>query len=164
MKTLVHISECKFCIVARPSRLRKNSLVSQPCWTRVIWYLWMSRMNRASWHTFPHCTITLATLTLQVIRKTNNLGGIEAILAYRIDIARPFSSSLAQMSCFERHIFGDPGTTSRDDVIFSGKSLLQGLKSPWKLILSEPVPEVVEFRPADWAEKKIFFCPISDEV
>ena len=27
------------------------------------------------------------------------------------------------------------------------------LKSPWELILTEPVPEVVEFRPADWAEK-----------
>ena len=27
------------------------------------------------------------------------------------------------------------------------------LKSPWELILTEPVPEVVEFRSADWAEK-----------
>ena len=27
------------------------------------------------------------------------------------------------------------------------------LRSPWELILTEPVPEVVEFRPADWAEK-----------
>ena len=27
------------------------------------------------------------------------------------------------------------------------------LKSPWELILTEPVPEVVEFRPADCAEK-----------
>ena len=27
------------------------------------------------------------------------------------------------------------------------------LKSPWEIILTEPVPEVVEFRPADWAEK-----------
>ena len=28
------------------------------------------------------------------------------------------------------------------------------LKSPWELTLTEPVPEVVEFRSADWAEKK----------
>ena len=27
------------------------------------------------------------------------------------------------------------------------------LKSPWELILTEPVPEVVEFRSADWAEE-----------
>ena len=27
------------------------------------------------------------------------------------------------------------------------------LKSPWELILTEPVPEVVEFRSADWGEK-----------
>ena len=27
------------------------------------------------------------------------------------------------------------------------------LNSPWELILTEPVPEVVEFRSADWAEK-----------
>ena len=45
------------------------------------------------------------------------------------------------------------GATSRDDAIFLGKSLLQELKSPWELILTEPVPEVVEFRPADWTEK-----------
>ena len=50
-------------------------------------------------------------------------------------------------------ILGDPGATSRDDVIFSGESLLQELKSPWELILTEQVPEVVEFRPAHWAEK-----------
>ena len=48
-------------------------------------------------------------------------------------------------------------------LIFLGESLLQELKSPWELILIEPVPEVIEFRPADWAEK-IYFCPISDEV
>ena len=53
-------------------------------------------------------------------------------------------------------ILGDPGATSRDDAMFSGENLLQGLKSPWELILTEPVPEVVEFRPADWT--------ISDEV
>ena len=50
-------------------------------------------------------------------------------------------------------ILGDPGGTSWDDAIFLGKSLLQELKSPWELILTEPVPEVLEFRPADWAEK-----------
>ena len=50
-------------------------------------------------------------------------------------------------------ILGDPGATSREDAIFSGESLLQELKSPWELILTEPVLEVVEFRPADWAEK-----------
>ena len=38
-------------------------------------------------------------------------------------------------------------------LIFLGESLLQELKSPWELILTKPVPEVVEFRPADWAEK-----------
>ena len=27
------------------------------------------------------------------------------------------------------------------------------LNSPWELILTEPVPEVVEFHSADWAEK-----------
>ena len=37
--------------------------------------------------------------------------------------------------------------------MFLGESLLQELKSPWELILAEPVPEVVKFRPADWAEK-----------
>ena len=58
--------------------------------------------------------------------------------------------------CFDnrRHLIpGDPGATSRDDAIFSGESLLQELKSPWELTLTEPVPEVVEFRPEDLAEK-----------
>ena len=50
-------------------------------------------------------------------------------------------------------ILRDPGASSRDDAIFLGESLLQELKSPWALILTKPVPEVVEFRPADWAEK-----------
>ena len=50
------------------------------------------------------------------------------------------------------NILGDPGATSRDDEIFSGESLLQELNSPWELIVTEPVPEVVEFRPADWPE------------
>ena len=45
-------------------------------------------------------------------------------------------------------ILGDSAATSRDEAIFLGESLLQELKSPWELI-----PEVVEFRPADWAEK-----------
>ena len=60
------------------------------------------------------------------------------------------------------HILGDPGATSRDNALFLGESLLQELKSPWELILTEPVPELVKFRPTDWAEK--FFCPISNEV
>ena len=63
----------------------------------------------------------------------------------------------------KRSILGDSGATSRDDAMFLGERLLQELKSPWVLILAEPVPEEVEFRPADWAEK-YFFCPISDEV
>ena len=50
-------------------------------------------------------------------------------------------------------ILGDPGATSRDDAIFLGESLLQELKSLWELFLTEPVPEVVEFHHADWAEK-----------
>ena len=50
-------------------------------------------------------------------------------------------------------ILGNPGATSRDDAIFLGESLLQVLKSPWELILTEPVPEMVKFRSADWAEK-----------
>ena len=56
---------------------------------------------------------------------------------------------------YSQLILGNPGATSRDDMqlIFLGESLLQELKSPWELILTEPVPEVVEFRPADWAEK-----------
>ena len=51
------------------------------------------------------------------------------------------------------YILGDPGATSREEAIFSGESFLQELKSPWELILTEPVPEVVEFRPSDWPEK-----------
>ena len=50
-------------------------------------------------------------------------------------------------------ILGNPGATNRDDAIFSGESLLQVLNSPWELILTEPVPEVIEFHSADWAEK-----------
>ena len=46
-------------------------------------------------------------------------------------------------------ILGDPGATSRDDAIFLGESLLQELKSASELILTEPVPQVVKFRPAD---------------
>ena len=38
-------------------------------------------------------------------------------------------------------------------MIFSGESLLKELNSPWELILTNPVPEVVEFCSADWAEK-----------
>ena len=36
---------------------------------------------------------------------------------------------------------------------FLGQSLLQELESPWEPTLTEPVAEVVEFRPADWPEK-----------
>ena len=61
------------------------------------------------------------------------------------------------------NILRDPGATSWDDAIFSGESLLQELKSPWELTLTEPVPEVVKFRPTDWAEN-FFLCPISDDV
>ena len=50
-------------------------------------------------------------------------------------------------------ILGDPGATSRGDAIFLSESVLQELKSPWELILPEPIPEGGEFRPADWAEK-----------
>ena len=57
------------------------------------------------------------------------------------------------VSIVENPILGDPEATSRDDARFSGETLLQELKSPWELIVTEPVPEVVEFRPADWAEK-----------
>ena len=63
-------------------------------------------------------------------------------------------SANGQLNCINTNcILGDPGATSRDDAIFSGQSLLQELKSPWELILTEPVPEVDKFRPADWAEK-----------
>ena len=57
------------------------------------------------------------------------------------------------------HILGDPGAWSRDAALFLGESLLQELKSPWELILNEPVPEVVEFRPTDWAGQKNIFLP-----
>ena len=46
---------------------------------------------------------------------------------------------------------------------FWAKVYFSVLNSPWELILTEPVPEEVEFRPADWAEK-YFFCPISEEL
>ena len=52
------------------------------------------------------------------------------------------------ISCFALSrltlIFGNPGATCRDDAIFSGESLFQELKSPWELVYTEPVPEVVE--------------------
>ena len=59
----------------------------------------------------------------------------------------------AMGSLLLHNILGDLGSTSWDDAIFPGESLLQELKSLWELILTEPVPEEVEFRPADWAEK-----------
>ena len=37
--------------------------------------------------------------------------------------------------------------------MFLGESRLQELESPWELTVTEPVPEVVQFRPADWPEK-----------
>ena len=43
--------------------------------------------------------------------------------------------------------------SSRDNGKGLGESLLQELKSPWELTLTEPVPEVVEFHLVDWAEK-----------
>ena len=46
-------------------------------------------------------------------------------------------------------------TQGRDDAIYSGESLLQEQTSPWAHILTEPVPEVFEFRPADCPEKYI---------
>ena len=36
-------------------------------------------------------------------------------------------------------ILGDPGATCRDDAMFLGESLLQELKSPCELTLTEPV-------------------------
>jgi len=66
-------------------------------------------------------------------------------------------------------ILGDPGATSRDDVIFSGErhfwreSLLQGLKNSWALFPTKRFPEVVEIRPADWPEN-FFFWPINEKV
>ena len=54
---------------------------------------------------------------------------------------------------WQRFILGNPGATSPDDAIFLGESLLQVLKSPWELSLTEPVPEMVKFHSTDWAEK-----------
>ena len=62
-------------------------------------------------------------------------------------------AAVTQVRILVTAILEDPGATSRDDAIFLGESLLQELKSPWELILTEPVPKVVEYRPADWAEK-----------
>ena len=67
-------------------------------------------------------------------------------------------AAVTQVRILVTAILEDPGATSRDDAIFLGESLLLELKSPWELILTEPVPEVVEFFPADWAEK-YFFLP-----
>ena len=64
--------------------------------------------------------------------------------------------------------FETQGLLDRCDIFgqatFSGESLLQELKNPWELTLTEPVPEVVEFCPADWAQIKIFLSPISEEI
>ena len=42
----------------------------------------------------------------------------------------------------------------RGDAIFLDESLLKERKSSRALILSELVPQVFEFRPADWPEKE----------
>ena len=64
-----------------------------------------------------------------------------------------FSLSLTMLCHATISSSENPGAISRDDAIFSGESLLQELESPWELTLTGPVPEVVEFRPADWREK-----------
>ena len=63
---------------------------------------------------------------------------------------------------YSQLILGNPRATSRDDMqlIFLGESLLQELKSPWELILTEPVPEVVEFR----SMKKTSSCKKATEL
>ena len=48
-------------------------------------------------------------------------------------------------------ILGNHGAARWDYAIFLGESLLQELKSPWELILTKLVPEVVQFHPVDWA-------------
>ena len=53
-------------------------------------------------------------------------------------------------------ILGVPGAANGDDAVFSGESLLQERKSPWVLIITEPVPEVLEFRPLIQLARKIF--------
>ena len=51
-----------------------------------------------------------------------------------------------------------PGSSSETQGLLAGtmryfRAKVQELKSPWELILTEPVPEVVEFRPADsWSK------------
>ena len=55
-----------------------------------------------------------------------------------------------------------PRAASWDDGIFMGESLQQEQESPWALTLTDPVPEVFEFSPSDWPEKK-FFWSISEE-
>ena len=74
----------------------------------------------------------------------------------------PPGLSVKKCSCFEVRkvhitatILGDPGATSWDDAIFSVESLLQELKSPWELILTKPVPEVVNSVPLI-GQKNIF--------
>jgi len=48
-----------------------------------------------------------------------------------------------------RHPWRPRDYLSEDGVISLGESLLQELESPRELILTEPVPEVVEFLPTD---------------
>lgn len=54
-------------------------------------------------------------------------------------------------------ILGEPGLLAATMRYFQCESLLQELKKNWELILTEPVPEMVEFRPTDW-------WPISEEA
>ena len=61
--------------------------------------------------------------------------------------------SFSELFC--KSILADPGATSQDDAIFWGESLLQELKSPWELILTKPVPEVVNSVPLI-GQKNIF--------
>ena len=69
--------------------------------------------------------------------------------------------SLISFCSLTSTILGDPGATSRDDVIFSGErhfwreSLFQGLKSPWALFLTKRVPEVSKSAPLI-GQKKYF--------
>ena len=55
----------------------------------------------------------------------------------------------------KQRILGHPWATSRDDAIFSAPKFT--FKSPREFILTEPVPKVFEFRPANW-QKNIFLA------
>ena len=55
------------------------------------------------------------------------------------------------------HILGDAGAASRYGAMFSGESLFERQKSPWKLTLTEPVSEIFEFVPLI-GQKSIFLA------